>query len=318
LSWALLSKDVVIGVRTGHAGDGTRNNTQGAALVPSIEEKRSGMMAKGGSAGPRPGNGTSLAQRIAPILPSLRRYARALSGNQAEGDARVARLLEAMVDDPARFDLGADERVGLFRAFQRLWKGAEPVGYSPDPRERAVASRLTPLAPSARHALLLTALEGFSLAQTAAIMEQDLSAVTAMVEEGRAVLHRQSHARVLIIEDEPIIAMDIEALVTDIGHTVVDIVDTRDLAVKAAREHRPDIVLADIQLADGSSGIEAAQAILKRIALPVVFITAYPDRLLTGRRPEPTFLISKPFRAETVKATVAQALFFRSAAVMSA
>ena len=263
-----------------------------------------------------PQNGAALAAAVAPHLPALRRYARALSGNQAEGDARVARLLEAMVDDPARFALGHDARLGLFRAFQRLWAGAEPAGLSSDPRERAVAAQLSPLAPRARHALLLTALEGFTVAQTAQILDATPQAIGATVAEARAILRRAGHARVLIIEDEPIIAMDIEALATELGHSVVDIADTRETAVEAALRHRPDIVLADIQLADGSSGIDAVREILRRSRVPVIFITAYPDRLLTGRRPEPTFLISKPFRSETVQATIAQALFFRSAAAM--
>jgi DNA-directed RNA polymerase specialized sigma24 family protein len=126
-------------------------------------------------------NGAALAETVGPLLPALRRYARALSGNQAEGDARVARLLEALIAEPARFDFGPDARVGLFRAFQRLWAGAEPAGLSSDPRERAVAARLSPLAPRARHALLLTALEGFTVAQTAQILDDTPQAVGAIV-----------------------------------------------------------------------------------------------------------------------------------------
>ena len=70
------------------------------------------------------------------------------------------------------------------------------------------------------------------------------------------------------------------------------------------------MILADIQLADGSSGLEAVNEILTKFDVPVIFITAYPERLLTGARPEPTFLIAKPFQPDTVKATISQALFF--------
>ena len=73
------------------------------------------------------------------------------------------------------------------------------------------------------------------------------------------------------------------------------------------------MVLADIQLADGSSGIDAVNEILhSRFEVPVIFITAYPERLLTGERPEPTFLITKPFLPDMVKALVSQALFFET------
>ena len=72
----------------------------------------------------------------------------------------------------------------------------------------------------------------------------------------------------------------------------------------------PGLVLADIQLADGSSGLDAVNEILTEIEVPVIFITAFPERLLTGEKPEPAFLITKPFRPEAVKAAISQALFF--------
>ena len=120
---------------------------------------------------------------------------------------------------------------------------------------------------------------------------------------------------VLIIEDEPIIAMDIETIVRDLGHNVTGVAVTRDEAVTQAREHPPGLVLADIQLADDSSGIDAVKDILAEFSVPVIFITAFPERLLTGTRPEPTFLITKPFQRSTVKAAIAQALFFDAATV---
>ena len=118
---------------------------------------------------------------------------------------------------------------------------------------------------------------------------------------------------VLIIEDEPVIAADIEALVRELGHKVLEIAATRGEALDAVARHTPGLVLADIQLADGSSGIDAVKDILGRFDVPVIFITAFPERLLTGERPEPTFLITKPFQPETVKAAISQALFFHPA-----
>ena len=120
----------------------------------------------------------------------------------------------------------------------------------------------------------------------------------------------QITASVLIIEDEPLIALDIEGIVGDLGHDVVGIATTRTEAGELARKTKPGLVLADIQLADGSSGIDAVNDILKGADMPVIFITAYPERLLTGERAEPTFLITKPFKPEMVKAVISQALFF--------
>jgi CheY-like chemotaxis protein/DNA-directed RNA polymerase specialized sigma24 family protein len=268
-----------------------------------------------GDSAAQPAPRAGLAAQIAPHLTGLRRYARALCGSQAAGDGQVAGLLEAMIADPSAVSLGGDARVGLYGAFHRQREAVlHPAGVVPggsDPRERIVAARLRPLTPLSRQALLLTALEGFTAEQAAAILGVESERLAALVSDARDSLRSQPGARVLVVEDEPIIAMDIEALVTDLGHVVCDIADTRTTAVEAARRHRPDLVLADIQLADGSSGIDAVRDILEAFSVPVVFITAYPDRLLTGQRPEPTFLISKPFRPETVQATIAQALFFR-------
>ncbi|MDP8913796.1 MAG: response regulator, partial [Pseudomonadota bacterium] len=86
-------------------------------------------------------------------------------------------------------------------------------------------------------------------------------------------------------------------------------------AVALANDTEPDLVLADIQLADGSSGVEAVEDILEKMEVPVIFVTAFPERLLTGERPEPTFLITKPFQRSTVKAAIAQALFFDTTTV---
>ena len=104
--------------------------------------------------------------------------------------------------------------------------------------------------------------------------------------------------------------MDIESLVQSLGHRVNGVARTHTEAIEAVERQRPGLVLADIQLADGSSGLDAVNEMLSSFAVPVVFITAYPERLLTGERPEPAFLITKPFQPETVKAVISQALFF--------
>jgi CheY-like chemotaxis protein len=115
---------------------------------------------------------------------------------------------------------------------------------------------------------------------------------------------------VLIIEDEPIIAMDLESLVESQGHRVIGVAQTHSEALALIENEKPGLVLADIQLADGSSGLEAVNEILQSITVPVIFVTAYPEQLLTGERPEPAFLVTKPFRMDALKAVIAQALFF--------
>src|SRR5690606_36936893 len=169
--------------------------------------------------------------------------------------------------------------------------------------------------PRSRQALLLTPMEGVSCEEVAYLIGVTPEDVNRLVSEALEEIERQTRADVLIIEDEPIIAMDIETIVRDLGHNVTGVAVTRDEAVAQATARRPGLVLADIQLADDSSGIDAVKDILAQFSVPVIFITAFPERLLTGERPEPTFLITKPFQRATVKAQIAQALFFDTATV---
>ena len=174
--------------------------------------------------------------------------------------------------------------------------------------------RLEAITPLPRQAFLLTAVEGFSPMQAARILGVDAEEFERLIDAAGREIGAQVASTVAIIEDEPLIAMDLENLVESLGHEVVGLAATRVEAVALARAQRPGLVLADIRLADGSSGLDAVNEILESFGVPVIFITAYPETLLTGQRPEPAFLISKPFRAETVKAIVSQALFFNELA----
>ncbi len=113
---------------------------------------------------------------------------------------------------------------------------------------------------------------------------------------------------ILIIEDEPIIAMDLEMIVTDLGHRVVGIASTKGEALDLAWRCKPDLILSDVNLADGSKGMDVVAAIRARHDVPFVFITAYPAVLLNGRQGEQLLLIEKPFTPLGVETVIAQAL----------
>jgi DNA-directed RNA polymerase specialized sigma24 family protein len=260
----------------------------------------------------------SLGQDLAPHLPFLRRYARALTGSQSHGDNYVRATLEAIVAAPADFPRDVDPRLGLYRTFHAIWSSSnieEDTNVDLHDAEGIAQRRLARITPLSRQALLLTAMEGFTPEDAGFLIGASAEEVDNLVAEALAEIERQTRAEVLIIEDEPIIAMDIETIVRDLGHTVTGVAVTRDEAVSQALARRPGLVLADIQLADDSSGIDAVKDILQEFQVPVIFITAFPERLLTGERPEPTFLITKPFQRSTVKAAIAQALFFDTATV---
>ncbi|TAK48440.1 MAG: response regulator [Xanthobacteraceae bacterium] len=265
----------------------------------------------------------SLAKSITPILPYLRRFARAISGSQHSGDSYVASTLEALVVDPSIFPVNLSPRVGVYKLFTDMWSSvsinmAEDL---PDDEEENISAgqrNLNRLTPMSRQAFLLSTVEGFSTEDVAAILGVGRGEVETLIKKAGREIATQVATTVLIVEDEPLIALDIEALVTELGHRIAGIARTHKEAVRLAFENPPGLVLADIQLADGSSGMEAVAEILKRFSMPVIFITAYPERLLTGERPEPAFLITKPFDSNMVRATISQALFFDRRASRSA
>lgn len=251
----------------------------------------------------------SLAETIAPQLPYLRRFARALTGSQESGDAYVVAVLETLVADPSSFPEGHLKRVGLYKCFLKVWNSVslnrEPV----EPKTQADKS-LEAITPLPRQAFLLASVEGFTSQQISEILECSTDDVTRLIEEAGEQIAEQTATDVLIIEDEPLISMDLEALVKGLGHRVSGVARTHREALAEVRKKKPGLVLADIHLADGSSGLDAVNEILLGFTVPVIFITAFPERLLTGERPEPTFLITKPFEPNTVRALVSQALFF--------
>ncbi|HQZ13231.1 MAG TPA: response regulator [Devosia sp.] len=255
----------------------------------------------------------TLASRIAPHLPYLRRFSRATTGSQTSGDAYVAATLEALIADTSIFPQGVDDRVALYKLFSSLFSSSavrvpEPTsGFS---WEQRAARNLATLAPRQRQAFLLIAVEGFNRDEAAEILSVSSQEFGALLDEASQEISRQVATDILIIEDEPLIAMDIEQMVQSLGHRVTGIASTHREAVALYNKTNPKMILADIQLADGSSGIDAVNDILSAHSVPVIFITAFPERLLTGERPEPTFLVTKPFNPEMVKALISQALFF--------
>lgn len=255
----------------------------------------------------------SLSTRIAPHLPYLRRFARAVTGSQTSGDAYVAAALEALIADLSIFPEGSNDRISLYKLFSSMFSSSavkipEPV--SSFPWESRAAANLLNLTPRARQAFLLVSVEGFSHDDAAEILSVAPGSFAALLDEASQEISRQVATDILIIEDEPLIAMDIEQMVEGLGHNVVGIARTHKEAVALYHKTKPRMILADIQLADGSSGIDAVNDILHAHPIPVIFITAFPERLLTGERPEPTFLVTKPFNPDMVKALISQALFF--------
>ena len=248
--------------------------------------------------------------RLIDHVPYLRRFARALTNSQVIGDGCVMAALEAVLAGKAG-NLSA--RIALYRRLLAEVNSldAVPVGASTSSSDmEAVQRNLAVLTPMGRQAFLLVAMEEFTLEDAALVLEVSVDDVRSLLEDANQDIRAQISTDVVIIEDEPLIALDLELLVQGLGHRVVRVARTEQQAIAAVRQTRPGLVLADIQLADGSSGLDAINEILPTFSVPVIFVTAFPERLLTGTKPEPTFLVRKPYTAEMLKAVISQALFF--------
>lgn len=258
---------------------------------------------------------TTLSTRIAPHLPYLRRFSRAVTGSQTSGDAFVAATLEALISDLSIFPKCNDDRVALYRLYSKLFDSFSvpaPNNDTPFGWEKRASANLEAVTPQARKAFLLIAVEGFRPEEAAEILDVDEQGLSQLLDTASREISQQVATDIMIIEDEPLIAMDIEDMVETLGHRVTGIARTHAEAMELYNKTKPKMVLADIQLADGSSGIDAVNDILKDEMLPVIFITAFPERLLTGEKPEPAFLVTKPFNPDMVKALISQALFFNA------
>ncbi|MHA6345798.1 response regulator [Roseivivax sp. CAU 1761] len=261
-----------------------------------------------------------LSSEIGAALPYLRRYARALTGAQGTGDQYAAATLEAVLADRQMVQQASAPKIGLFKVFHGIWVTTGSPITDEDAGPRAAAQRhLARLTANSREALLLHTIEEFAIEDVAEIMQIGEDEARILIETARQEMADGLSGRVLIIEDEAIIAMDLESIVADLGHRVTGVARTRDGAVKLGEQETPDLILADIQLADNSSGVDAVNDLLKMMGdRPVIFITAFPERLLTGDKPEPAFLISKPYSEDQVRSAISQAMFFSSTETLRA
>ncbi len=228
-------------------------------------------------------------------LPYARRYARALTGSQGRGDELVADGLKAVLANGV-FSEDGDSRAALYGEVTRHYNAL-----SPDVDQQGLTG-------PQRQLLLLTALEEMPLELAAAIVAMPRPKASALLAEARDQLRTSAATDVLIIEDEPIIAMDIEELVAGCGHRVIGVAASEAEAVEIAARLRPGLILADINLGAGGDGTQAVARILKHLHAPVIFVTAYPERLLTGEALEPAFVITKPFEPLTLAIATYQAV----------
>lgn len=234
-----------------------------------------------------------MADRVEKLVPYLRRYARAATGDTAMGDACVERVLQRLIERSfeSEFDHDAIDR-------ERLYKMLDA---ELDKNAGSEAAR-------ARRALLLVAVE--NLPRTVArrilgVTADQLEDFLAMAESDFAASTATS---MLIIEDEPLIAAQLKRIAEGLGHKVIGIATRADQAITLSRGQKPDIVLCDIHLSDGSLGTDAIAEMKLPENVPVLYVTAYPEKYLATTNEGPSYLIAKPFDPEYLKAVIGHAL----------
>ncbi|MGR3515039.1 MAG: response regulator [Paracoccaceae bacterium] len=252
-------------------------------------------------------------QDIEEQLPYLRRYARAMSGSRDLGDRIAEQALIRFLRDDEALSENADLRVVLFRALQDA-RGELDYALEDETASKALAQanrHLSRLTPGSRDAFLLSAFEQFSTEQIATIMRRTPDEIDGLITVARQDLSNMITGRILVIEDELAVANEISEIVVEMGHSVIGNAPTKEDALEIVEKVEPDLILSDIQLANGGSGITAVSEILRSYPMtPVVYITGFPERLLTGKGPEPAFLVTKPYSPEQVRSAVSQAMFF--------
>jgi len=106
--------------------------------------------------------------------------------------------------------------------------------------------------------------------------------------------------KILIVEDENIIALDIRSMLEDLGYMVSAVVSSGEESIQKASKMKPDLVLMDIKLKGSIDGVSAGEEIYKQFRIPIVYLTAYSDqatinRINNGKNGNPSTVINKPF-----------------------
>jgi len=248
------------------------------------------------------------AQEILPALPRLRRFARALTGDAEAGDDLVAEVVEETL--AASFAEAGCDPLRLLAAMLRLrgTRGAAPPrGDGPvHPLEAALCG----LPERRRRAFLLATLEALPTREVAAVMGVEEPEAAADVAGAREAVGRALAARVLIVEDDALIARDLAETVASMGHRVCGTAATPDEAVAVAEDDEPTLALVDLHLAQGTDGKATVRSLRARHAgLPVIFVTAFAEELERDRALSNEPVIRKPFTRDQIETAITRAVF---------
>lgn len=252
------------------------------------------------------------ASRLIAKLPPLRRYARSLTGSTEKGDEILVRMIEAAMIAPDRFGLNTETRVPLYALLNLLFdeereNGGQPVA-SPYPIERALAG----LAEEERRVYLLSVLERLPVPDVAAVLAMPPQHVVLGLERARERLRQSLTQRVLVVEDNPVLAMELEGVVSSLGHEVCGTAANPRVALALAAQKPPTLALLDVRLGEGGDGIDLARELRRRGVLRTIFITAFDQELERRCATHLGQVIAKPYSTEAIRGAISRAVFMPS------
>jgi CheY-like chemotaxis protein len=236
---------------------------------------------------------------------SLRQFCRLLLADWLFGD-EIARIAASNL--PVQGPI-SEMRVRAFRGMLKLWREAYESQVPPRPfTDASLLTSLGPPPPDEQTALLLFDVMEFDAAEVEAILGPVTAPAMQLVMDGRAQYADKADGAVVIVEDEPAIAFDLQLIVEGLGASVAAMAANAEDGVKLILKHKPKTVLLDYNLDGGGTGIDVFNNIREDHDCTVVFVTAFPRELLTGEGAEPDIVITKPYSELCMRAVIAHAL----------
>ena len=250
---------------------------------------------------------SGIEQAVYKYLPILRLFGRSISGNQRIGDKFVAATVKYLADHIVMPD-NLSVKTYAFRVLVRHWNDMADIVLTGDDAGIKKFSNLTPVHRQAYIMHVICGLEVFEVAEALSVTVSEVRSI--FVRAGREITEQKKlMARILIVEDERLIQLEFATIITQLGHTVVGVAENRSEAIEIINDQDVDLILCDIQLKGGDSGLDLMTEILATKTIPFIVATAFPERFLTGSGPEPAFLVAKPFSSEQIALAITQALF---------
>ena len=236
---------------------------------------------------------------------ALRQFARTIFADRLIGDEFVSAVAAEVSRKGGTL---SDQPIEAFRTLIQKWRDISTASAPRPFSNRALIVASGPPPDDAQLILVLMDILGFSAGETERILDPLSAPAEILLEQARQTISRLDGGSALIIEDEPLLAADLADLVERLGISVIGIARTAQKAIALAKNHRPSVILADYNLVGEKTGLEAVEEIQEEMNCPAIFITGFPEKVLTGESVEPDFVIAKPYTPQAVRAAIAQSL----------